>query len=188
MPKPNALPPLASVCVAAGTPYAVITGAQSWHEVSHPAGVLEVRTHGVFVPWDRWAWAVRMLDQLDQGRTVEIDPATSWTGVYGPDMIDVTLDLLFDGVTGAVDLRNRSQLSELDFARELALVAEAPERLIRAEGSPAERPMFPFLAQQSYLPPLSSLLERFVRECRCECATPRVRDAAPEGSLVQAAE
>jgi dTDP-4-dehydrorhamnose reductase len=188
MPRPKALLPIAAFCVAAGTPYAVITGAQSWHEVSHSAGVLEVRTHGVFVPWDRWARAVRMLDQLDQGRTVEIDPATSWTGVYGPDMIDVTLDLLFDGVTGAVDLRNRSQLSELDFARALAMVAEAPERLIQAEGSPAEQSLFSFSPPPSNLPPLSSMLERFVRECRCDCAIVGARYAAPAGSLVQAAE
>jgi dTDP-4-dehydrorhamnose reductase len=188
MPRPKALPPLAAVCVAAGTPYAVITGAQSWHEVSHSAGVLEVRTHGVFVPWDRWAWAVRMLDQLDQGRTVEIDPATSWAGVYGPDIIDVTLDLLFDGVTGAIDLRNRSQLSELEFARELALVADAPERLIRVQGSPAERPMFSFSPAHSYLPPLASMLERFVRECRCECAIPGARYEASTVPPVLAAE
>lgn len=129
-----------------------------------------------------------MLDLLDRGKTLEIDPGARWAGVYGPDMIDVTLDLLFDGVTGAVDLRNRSQLSELEFAHALALVAEAPERLIRVEGSPAEQSIFSFSPSQSYLPPLSSMLERFVRECRCECAVAARRNAAPNGLLVQAAE
>jgi dTDP-4-dehydrorhamnose reductase len=186
--RPKALPPLAAVCVAAGTPYAVITGAQLWHEVRHAECVLEVRTHGVFVPWDQWTRAVRMLDLLDCGKTLEIDPGARWTGVYGPDMIDVTLDLLFDGVTGAVDLRNPGQLSELNFARELALVAEAPGSLIRTEGTRAERSLFSFSPAQSFLPPLSSMLERFVRECRCECAILRTGDAAASGSLVQAAE
>jgi hypothetical protein len=186
--RPSALPPLVAACVASSTPYAVITGAQPWHEVSLPEGVLEVRTQNVFVPWDRWTWAVRMLDLLDRRRPLEIDRGARWTAVYGPDMIDVTLDLLFDGMTGVVDLRNRSQLTELEFARELALVADAPEQLIRVQGSPSEQPMFSFSPSPSYLPPLSSTLERFVRECRCDCAQPSGGHAAQDGILVQAAE
>ena len=131
---------------------------------------------------------MRMLDLLDRGKPLELDQSARWTGVYGPDMIDVTLDLLFDGMTGLVDLRNKSQLTELEFARELALVADAPEQLIRVQSSPSERPMFSFSPSLSYLPPLSSTLERFVRECRCVCAQPKGGHAAQDEILVQAAE
>jgi dTDP-4-dehydrorhamnose reductase len=166
------LPPLADLCANSGVRYAVITGAQPWHRTDHPAGVLELRTQSVFVPWDRWARAGQMLDVLERRKPLDIDEATPWTGVYGPDLIDVALDLLFDGMTGAVDLRNHSGLSELDFARELALVAEAPDGLIRTMGPPAERSAFSWGEKPSYLPPLPTTLERFVREWRCDCDAP----------------
>jgi dTDP-4-dehydrorhamnose reductase len=169
--------------------YAVITGAQPWHQTDHPAGALELRTQAVFVPWDRWARASQMLDLLERRKTLEIDRAAPWIGVYGPDLMDVTLDLLFDGVTGAVDLRNQSGLSELDFAREVALVAEAPAELIRTQGSAGERSVFGWAAKQSYLPPLPTTLERFVREWRCNCDAPDwIDEPADPLAFVQAAE
>ena len=140
--RARALPPIARLCVANGVRYAVITGAQPWHQADHPEGILELRTKGVFVTWDRWARAGQMLDLLEQHRPLDIDQATPWTGVYGPDLMDVALDFLFDGISGAVDLRNRSGLSELDCPRELVLVAEAPDELIRPQGTPVERSAF----------------------------------------------
>lgn len=187
--RPRPLGPLAVACANGNIPYAVITGAQPWHEVNHPGTVLEVRTQDLFVPWDRWARPVRMLDLLDRRTSLEVDPAARWVQVYGPDLMDVTLDLLFDRVTGAIDLRNRSQLSELEFARELALVADAPEQLIRSHGAAPERPLYSWTPSYSFLPPLPTTLERFVRECRCDCALPAFGHAVQEEPpLVQAAE
>jgi dTDP-4-dehydrorhamnose reductase len=187
--RAKALPPIARLCADQGVRYAVITGAQPWHQIEHPAGALELRTRAVFVPWDRSARASHLLDLLERRRTLEIDQAGPWIGVYGPDLMDVALDLLFDGVTGAVDLRNGSGLSEFDFTRELAVVAEAPVELIRTQGTAGERSTFGWPAKQSYLPPLPTTLERFVREWRCNCDAPDwIDEPADPVVLVQAAE
>jgi hypothetical protein len=187
--RARALPKLAEACAERNVPSAFITGAQSWHPADHPAGVLEVRTQSVFVPWDNSAPAVQMLASLDAGKTVEIHASRPWTGVYGPDMIDVTLDLLFDGVTGAVDLRNPDRLSELEFARELAAVADVPEDLIQVSGGPIERSAFAWPASQSYLPPLQTTLERFAREARCaRVGVSMVTADESRAALIEAAE
>jgi hypothetical protein len=185
----KALPSIARLCSTQDVRYAVITGAQPWHQADLPGGALELRTQGVFVPWDQWSRAGQMLDLLDRRTTLEIDQAAPWIGVYGPDLMDVTLDLLFDRVTGVVDLRNQSGLSEDDFARELALVAEAPAGLISTYGSAGDRSAFSWSAKCSYLPPLPTSLERFVREWRCNCDAPDwIDEHADPFVLVQAAE
>ena len=97
---------------------------------------------------------------------VEIDASKPWRGVYGPNAIDVTLDLLFDEVSGAVDLRNSDRLSKIELARELAAVAKASNDLIIARGPLRERSAFSSAPSQSYLPPMPGISERFVRECR----------------------
>ena len=181
------LPALASACAEQGIPVAFITGAQPWHPAEHPAGVLEVRTQSVYVPWDRSARAVQLLDALDASQSIEVDSSKNWSGVYGPDMIDVTLDLLFDGVAGSVDLRNGDRLLQTEFVRALASVAEAPESLIVLQGLPAERSAFGWPASQSYLPPLQSTLERFVRECRRSRSSSAPVEASPEW-MAEAAE
>jgi dTDP-4-dehydrorhamnose reductase len=120
----------------------------------------------LFVPWDRWAREVAILEALDAGRSIEIDAAASWTGVYGPDAVDVTLDLLLDGMTGAVSVRPAERVSEIEFARALAVTADRDVNLIVETGSPPPAPLFAWRGPASYLPPMDTSLERFVRECR----------------------
>jgi dTDP-4-dehydrorhamnose reductase len=157
---------LAEPCARRGVPLVFISGAEAWHPVEDKAGVLEIRTGSLFMPWDRHARAVEILDALDAGRTVEIDAAAPWNGVYGPDVVDVALDLLLDGVSGAVPVRPAERVSLLDFARALAATADADAGLIVATGKPRPAPLFGWSGSHSYLPPLETMLERFVRECR----------------------
>ncbi len=86
--------------------------------------------------------------------------------VYGPDLIDVVLDLLLDGATGAISVRPGERISELEFARALAVVADPDQALIVETGSPAPASLFDWSGPASYLPPLETTLERFVREAR----------------------
>jgi dTDP-4-dehydrorhamnose reductase len=118
------------------------------------------------MPWDRQARAVAMLDALDRGRTVPVDAAACWLGVYGPDVMDVLLDLLLDGCSGAITARLGERICELDFARTLASVADCDPDLVRASGRPAPAPLFAWSGPASYLPPLETTLERFIRESR----------------------
>jgi hypothetical protein len=86
-------------------------------------------------------------------------------------------------------LRNHTGLPEPEFARELAMVADTPEQLLRIYGLTAEQPAFSWPAKPSYLPPLPRMLERFVREWRCDCAAPRwTSEPLDQDALVQAAE
>jgi dTDP-4-dehydrorhamnose reductase len=118
------------------------------------------------MPWDRSARAIAILDALDAGRPITVDASAAWTRVYGPDVMDVLLDLLLDGVTGAVNVRPAERVSELEFARQLAATAYREPELIRATGSPAPAPLFAWSGPVSYLPPLETTLERLVREGR----------------------
>jgi dTDP-4-dehydrorhamnose reductase len=57
-------------------------------------------------------------------------------------------------------------MTELDFARALAEVADRDPALIAATGSEAAKPLFAWSEPVSYLPPWETTLERFVREAR----------------------
>lgn len=162
----NRLQGIQQACMRAEVPLAYITGAADWRPFDNEPGLLEVRTGSLFVPWDRWARAVTILEALDRGQRIEIDAAAGWGEVYGPDVIDVTLDLLLDGMTGAVSVRPGERVSELEFARALAVTADRDVDLIVATGSPPPAPLFAWHGPHSYLPPLETSLERFVRECR----------------------
>ena len=144
------------------------------------------------MPWDRSARATAMLDALDAGREVHADAGRRWESVYGPDLVDVALDLLLDGVTGAVGVLPGERMTELAFAQALALVADADESRVVATGSPATAPLFAWDNAVSYLPPCESMIERFVRESRAarrtgDLAVARRRDdtreQAPKGEL-----
>jgi dTDP-4-dehydrorhamnose reductase len=128
--------------------------------------VLKVRTGPLFVPWDRSAPAVEMLDALDAGRAIEIDSSLAWNDVYGPDVMDAVLDLLFDDASGVVDALPSEGVTQLAFARALAAVADVDPGLVRASSNSSSAPSSAWSGPASYLPPLESSLERFVRECR----------------------
>ena len=129
-------------------------------------GLLEIRTRALFEPWDGSARAVALLEALDSARRIEVDAASPWKGVYGPDLVDVALDLLLDGVSGPVSVLPGERLSEAEFAKALAVVADRDPDLVVATGSPPATPLFAWSDRTSYLPPWETTLERLVREAR----------------------
>ena len=157
---------LPRACSARALPCLTITGVAAWAPALDVPGLLEIRTRDLFEPWDGSARAVALLEALDSGRRIEVDAASSWKGVYGPDLVDVALDLLLDGVSGAVSVLPGERLSELEFAQALAVVADRDPDLIVATGSAAAKPLFAWSDQTSYLPPWETTFERFVREAR----------------------
>ncbi|HEX9931507.1 MAG TPA: dTDP-4-dehydrorhamnose reductase [Allosphingosinicella sp.] len=157
---------LARACAARRLPCAVIGGAPAWSPALGLPRLLEIRTGAMFAPWDRSARAVALLDALDADVPAKVDAAARWNGVYGPDLIDVVLDLLLDGVEGAVSVLPGERIGELEFARSLAAVADRDPALIVSTGTPAPAPLFQWRGPASYLPPLETMLERFVREAR----------------------
>jgi dTDP-4-dehydrorhamnose reductase len=162
----RSLEDLTGLCQSRNVPLVFLSGAEAWHAVEEKAGVLEIRTGALFMPWDRQAKAVEILEALDAGRSIEIHASAAWKGVYGPDVVDVALDLLLDGVSGAVPVRPAERISLLEFARALAATADADPSLVVAIGKAPPKPLFAWSGSVSYLPPLETMLERMVRECR----------------------
>jgi dTDP-4-dehydrorhamnose reductase len=128
----------------------------------------------IFAPDEDDTPAARMLERLQNGRPITADAGKRWNGVYGPDAVDVALDLLLDGAGGVFDLCAPEAWSELDFARTLAAVAgydldrvRSRQHASHAEGTTPT----PFI---SHLPPGETTIERFIRE----------RRLALDGSLV----
>ena len=158
-------PAVAVACADLGVPSARITSAPSWAHFDEAPGLLEIRTGEVYLPWDRTARPVQMLEALETGAPVRAEADAEWTRVYGPDVIDLVLDLLIDGVQGVVNVTGE-RITELEFARTLAIVSDHDPLQVVATGSPAEPPLFSWDKPVSWLPPTESSLERFVREAR----------------------
>ncbi len=77
-PLPCAAPAAVSLveaCAHHGTRCAVVAGLTSRNPAPDAANLLLVRTGAVYAPWDRSTRAVRILEALDSGRTIEVDPA-----------------------------------------------------------------------------------------------------------------
>ncbi len=168
-PTPCSAPSAASLveaCGDSGIRCAVVAGLTSRNPSPGAANLLLVRTGAVYAPWDRSTRAVRILEALDSGRSVEVDAGRLWDRVYGPDLVDGVLDLLLDEMTGEIRFVPGERLTEAEFARDLAVVADRDAALLVHTGTAAGPPLFAWSPPPSYLPPGETTLERFVRETR----------------------
>jgi dTDP-4-dehydrorhamnose reductase len=160
---------VAQACANAGVRCAVFTSAFGpglAAEALALPGVLVARTGPVFAPWQTSAAAVRWLDAMDAGSSVRVDAQARWHDVYGPDLMDGLLDLLLDGVEGAVNFVPRERCRHADFARQLAVMADVPEDRVHEQGDASLEQECDLHHAVSYLPPTETTLERFVRERR----------------------
>jgi dTDP-4-dehydrorhamnose reductase len=164
-PAPSAAS-LVAACAQQEIPVAVVAGLSSRNPAPDAANLLLVRTGSVYAPWDRTTRAVRMLEALDSGQRVEARAGTRWQSVYGGDLVDGVLDMLLDQVTGELEFVPGERISEAQFARDLAIVADRDQDLVVAVGRPEDPPLFQWENPPSYLPPTETTLERFVREAR----------------------
>ena len=175
---------VARVCAEAGVACGLFTSAfgpgLAAEGLSLP-GVLVARTGPVYVPWDRTAHAVRMLEALEAGQQMHAS-GSPWHEVYGPDLVDGMLDLLQDGASGGYNFFPFEGWSHAEVARHIAVVAEAdPALVVQADGADGTAPLYPGRDAVSYLPLTETTLERAVREARLarregELAVERRRD------------
>jgi dTDP-4-dehydrorhamnose reductase len=128
-----------------------------------PAAALQVVTGPLFGATEPAALTSRILDAIDAGEMPPIEDHREWGSVYRPCLVDGVLDLLLDGATGLVSFIPDENLAPADVARVLATIAQAEP----LEGEPA----LPDILKRdinsgSYLPPIETVLERFVRDRR----------------------
>ena len=157
---------LVEACGQLGIRCAVVAGLTSRNPAPEAGNLLLVRTGAVYAPWDRSTRAVRILEALDSGRSIDVDAGKLWDRVYGPDLVDGVIDLLLDEMTGEIRFVPGERLTEAEFARALAVVADRDEGLLVETGTPPGRQLFAWSPPPSYLPPGETTLERFVRETR----------------------
>jgi dTDP-4-dehydrorhamnose reductase len=139
---------------------------------SSAPGVLEIEHGPVFIADDDNALPVRVLDALDSDQPLSLEPDVIWKGVYGPSLIDGVLDLLLDGATGRMRFIPDEQWCCVRFGHVLANVAGFETAAV------PEWETATSAVSQSQLPPLETVLERFVADRR------RVRTPV-EGRLPQ---
>jgi dTDP-4-dehydrorhamnose reductase len=159
---------VARVCADAGLPCALFTSAFGpglAAEAMALPRVVVARTGPVFVPWEERHDAVAWLDTLDAGGQVEVDGQAHWHSVYGPDLIDGVLDLLLDQAAGAFNFVPRKPVEAAEVARKLAVLADREPGSVQVTGTQGPAPQGA-IHPTSYLAPVDSMLERFVRERR----------------------
>jgi dTDP-4-dehydrorhamnose reductase len=132
-------------------------------DMPEQSDLLFIRTGPYFTADDNDAWPEYVLSSLEAERRCVVRRDIPHVGSYGPCVVDVVLDLLLDGATGHVDLRPAECWSEAKFARTLAAIADERSDVLIEVGLPEEPSAS---RRQSYLPPLETMLERFVRERR----------------------
>jgi dTDP-4-dehydrorhamnose reductase len=148
----------AKACARRDTPLARI---RAFRTDEH-APTLEIVTNRIYSPYENAGAAVLWLDSLDRGEGIGLPVSGTWDQAYGPDVIDLTLDLLLDGARGAHELRPPT-LSEGRFVKILAETADADPTLLPLVDELAKQP---HVETSSLLPPAESTIERFVRERR----------------------
>jgi dTDP-4-dehydrorhamnose reductase len=191
---------LVMACAAAGVPCAVFTATTDFEEIDQRLlerggpRLLLAGTEQVFMPWERTRFAGRVLDRLDAGLPVSVNPNELFTETYGPDVLDAVLDALMDGVAGPLALVSHERWTAPDFVHALADVAQADGSLVVVRSRPTVRYTAPALEARwgfvPVLPPLETTVERFVRESRHDRRTglAQVERRADEPHLQAAVE
>jgi dTDP-4-dehydrorhamnose reductase len=95
------------------------------------ARVLVIRTAGCFSPDDANNFGMRLLRDLQDGKTPAAVTDRFMSPTYLPDLVDAVLDLLIDGELGIWHLSNPSRVSWAELARMLAEAAgHDPDRIM----------------------------------------------------------
>lgn len=172
---------LGKVCKRFGINVAVFTTGTGIESHAIAPGLLAIKHGPVFTANDDNALPVRLLDALDAGQSTSIESGHTWTGVYGPSLIDGVLDLLLDGATGHMHFIPVEGWSGAEFARVLAEVA-GHENCALAETAVGFSGLSESAKTVSQLPPTETVLERFVADRR------RVRRTIEERLLREGTE
>lgn len=134
------------------------------------ASALIIRTAAFFSPFDRYNFAVGVIDALLRGDRVGAAGRHLVTPTYVPHLANAALDLLIDGARGLWHVSNGEELSWLDFGRRIADACNLDPDLLhdaspRALGWTAKRPLRCGLASRhgQLLPPLQTAIDDFAR-------------------------
>ncbi len=136
----------------------------------HPLSLI-VRTSALFGPWDTRNFISQVVDALSRQQTIKAPDDITITPTYAPDLINATLDLLIDEVSGVWHLTNGDPTTWAELGFRTAKLARRHSGYIqpcsgKELGFAAQRPANSALASNhpSLMPGLQSGLERYFRE------------------------
>ncbi|RAK52835.1 family 1 glycosylhydrolase [Phenylobacterium deserti] len=129
---------------------------------------LMIRTAAFFSPYDPYNFAAHVARSLAADTEVVAADDQVVSPTYVPDLVDATLDLLFDGETGVRHLANAGAVSWAEFGRQIATALGLNPALVRGVpgatlGLPAARPGHTPLGTErgQLLPPLQNAIARY---------------------------
>jgi hypothetical protein len=141
---------------------AVVLLSPAGPEMASAPGLLIVQTGPVFT-LEEGGMVAGLLDAIESGQAVEVRRDVVCDAVYGPCLVDGVLDLLLDRTTGLVSLVPGECWSTAELAEVLAAVAGHRPDLLVGVGEAAR---VSSARTTSYLVPMETMLERFVRDRR----------------------
>lgn len=132
---------------------------------------LIVRTAAFFSPWDRYNFAVAVVDRLRRKERFAAAKDSFVSPTYVPHLCEATLDLLIDEAAGLWHLSNEEAVSWAQFAVRISRACGLDESLIDFVcsgdlGWKASRPRASPLASEkgALMPSLSQAVQQFARE------------------------
>jgi dTDP-4-dehydrorhamnose reductase len=133
----------------------------------HP-GSLVVRTSALFGPWDNQNYVSSILQRLHRNQFIHAASDLTISPTYAPDLVNATLDLLIDGMSGIWHLANSEPVTWAELAFRTAHLAGIDRKLIRPCAVEdlnfvAQRPSYSALASHhpGLLPTLDSALGKY---------------------------
>lgn len=137
----------------------------------HFPHALVIRSSSFFGPWDKYNFAYKLIDQLQNKNSFKTANNISVSPTYIPHLVDASLDLLIDKETGIWHITNDGNTSWSGFAEQLAerggfskkYIIDCPQHEMNWK---AMRPSFSALQSQKgiKLPTLQNAIECFFEE------------------------
>jgi dTDP-4-dehydrorhamnose reductase len=132
---------------------------------------LVIRTSSFFGPWDRHNFLSRAVETLVRGEILEAAADLTISPTYIPDLVNASLDLMIDGLSGRVHLTNHGALTWAEWAVKIVRQMKLSENRVIARPSAhlpfrAPRPRYTALTSERLrlMPDFDDAFERFFRD------------------------
>lgn len=131
---------------------------------------LIIRTSSFFGPWDKYNFAHYTREALCSGQTIRAADDVTVSPTYVPDLVNNSLDLLIDSVSGIIHLTNQGQMSWADWARKAAFTVGKTGQSVQGCSIldfklPAARPRYTAMTSErmNIMPPFEDAWQRYIR-------------------------
>ena len=127
---------------------------------------LLIRTAAFFSPWDQYNFVQQLINELEQGNKITVPNDITIAPTYVPHLVNASLDLLIDNMSGIWHLVNKGCITWYEFAKKIVEYTNLDIDLVTAGynmKTAAERPAFSALSSIKYnlMPSLEEALDMY---------------------------